>query len=433
MASPRIIPIDRAATFNVSDLFFSTTNRKGQVEACNDVFLRIAEYPAEEMLGAAHSIIRHPDMPKCVFDLLWSHLLAGKPIAAYVKNMARTGEYYWVYALVFPIDEGFLSIRLKPTSPLLETVEGVYGKLLEIERGYGTEWRDGMQAATEELLNVLSSIGFDSYDEFMVHALQEEITSRNAQFDFAEEAASSVHMRKLRSVFQELGSLALLKSEVKKQGEFLLSVSESINRIALNSSICAAKMEEEGRALGVLSEQASALSFDIADEVETLGKEQGSLTQALQTTAFRISFASLVAEMDIHFAEEARSSRLTDDEQRAQYGGTCDELAGMLQEVLSVSLGEAMQGVSSLQRSLRAFNLIIERFARILLRTRINHVTGRSIAASLEGGEQYSDLLSEMLEVAEGARTRLDSLQKLLGKVNRNVRAWRWESSATHA
>ena len=125
--------VNSPRTFEPWELFFSTTDQKGVITSCNDVFVRVSGYPAEDLLGKPHSIIRHPDMPRCVFKLLWDYLLSGKAIGAYVKNLASTGEYYWVYALVTPIDDGYLSIRVKPVSAYFAKVEGLYKQLLATE------------------------------------------------------------------------------------------------------------------------------------------------------------------------------------------------------------------------------------------------------------------------------------------------------------
>src|SRR5690606_3228607 len=134
----------------------------GIITCCNEDFLRVGAYPAEELLGEPHNTIRHPHMPRSVFKLLSDYLLAGKSIGAYVKNLAKTGEYYWVYALAAPIDDGFLSIRLKPTSGIFDKIPALYSKLLEIEESYGPKWRDGMSASSEALLTEVSSLGLGS-------------------------------------------------------------------------------------------------------------------------------------------------------------------------------------------------------------------------------------------------------------------------------
>jgi PAS domain S-box-containing protein len=75
---------------------------QGHITYANDVFLRLSKYPLREVLGAPHSLIRHPDMPRCVFKLLWDTIEAKKEIFAYVLNMARDGNHYWVFAHVTP-------------------------------------------------------------------------------------------------------------------------------------------------------------------------------------------------------------------------------------------------------------------------------------------------------------------------------------------
>ena len=107
-------PINQESPFKIEELFFSITDPKSNIVFANDVFVRISKYDEQ--------VIRHPDMPRSVFYIFWEYLLANKPVAAYVKNMAKDGSYYWVMALAFPCKGGYLSIRLKPSSPLFKKV-----------------------------------------------------------------------------------------------------------------------------------------------------------------------------------------------------------------------------------------------------------------------------------------------------------------------
>ena len=116
-------PIDRESELAVDELFISVTDRKGIIRLGNDVFVRVSKFAREELVGQPHNVIRHPDMPRCVFQALWDFLAAGKSVAAYVKNKAKDGSYYWVMAVVVPARDGYASVRLKPTTPLLAKVE----------------------------------------------------------------------------------------------------------------------------------------------------------------------------------------------------------------------------------------------------------------------------------------------------------------------
>ena len=95
-------PTKGEAPFGLGEVFFSRTDQRGVIKTGNYVFKRVSNYEWEELIGAPHKIIRHPDMPKAVFWLLWDAIAKGKPVGAYVKNRAKDGLHYWVYACVVP-------------------------------------------------------------------------------------------------------------------------------------------------------------------------------------------------------------------------------------------------------------------------------------------------------------------------------------------
>jgi PAS domain-containing protein len=92
MSAKRIEPTGRESFFGDEEIIVSKTDVKGRITYANDVFLRVSHYPAKNLLGQPHSIIRHPEMPRTVFRLLWETIEAGSEIFAYVLNMAANGE-----------------------------------------------------------------------------------------------------------------------------------------------------------------------------------------------------------------------------------------------------------------------------------------------------------------------------------------------------
>lgn len=82
MDTPRT-PAARDEGFGLDELFFSTTDAGGRIRTGNPVFTRVSGYDAAELAGRAHNVVRHPDMPRVVFRVLWDHLQAGEPVAAY--------------------------------------------------------------------------------------------------------------------------------------------------------------------------------------------------------------------------------------------------------------------------------------------------------------------------------------------------------------
>ena len=158
--------------FDADEIIVSKTDLKGHLTYANDVFLRLAGMTEAEAIGQPHSVIRHPDMPRCVFKLLWDTLATGKEIFAYVVNRAKNGDHYWVLAHVTPSRNergeiiGYHSNRRVPDRRTLDTVIiPLYKQLLDIEERHGNR-KEGMNDAFNTLVNLLKEKGL-GYDEFI--------------------------------------------------------------------------------------------------------------------------------------------------------------------------------------------------------------------------------------------------------------------------
>jgi PAS domain S-box-containing protein len=162
----------RERTFAEDDIIVSKTDIKGIITYANRTFLDVALYSEEEVLGQPHSIIRHPDMPRCVFKLLWDTIERGNEIFAYVKNLAKNGDHYWVFAHVTPSFNsakqivGFHSNRRLPDRHQVQIADGLYRKLKQEEDKHA-DWKRGMAASTEMLQRVLAENKME-YDQFVL-------------------------------------------------------------------------------------------------------------------------------------------------------------------------------------------------------------------------------------------------------------------------
>ncbi len=159
--------------FADDDIIVSKTDLKGRITYANQVFLQIADYTEKEVLGQPHSMIRHPDMPRCIFKLLWDTISQGKEIFAYVINRTKFGDHYWVLAHVTPtFDEdgktikGYHSNRRVPNPEALEVVKPLYAELKGEEEKHANA-KDGMNAAYKLLQQKLTDAGM-KYDEFIL-------------------------------------------------------------------------------------------------------------------------------------------------------------------------------------------------------------------------------------------------------------------------
>lgn len=112
----------------------SRTDLKGQITFANNTFVEISGFKREELLGRNHNIVRHPDMPPIAFAWLWEKIKSGRPWRGIVKNRCKSGDFYWVDALVVPVRKnnetiGYMSVRTAPTRPQIIEAEGLYTKL----------------------------------------------------------------------------------------------------------------------------------------------------------------------------------------------------------------------------------------------------------------------------------------------------------------
>ena len=150
-----------------NDFIVSKTDVKGRITYVNKIFMEMGEYSEEELLGKPHSIIRHPNMPKAVFKLLWDMIQAKDEIFAYVLNKTKNGNDYWVYANVTPSCDsngrivGYYSVRRKPNPNALQIIKPLYAQMLKAEKS------GGIEAGTKILLDLLSEKGVE-YNELII-------------------------------------------------------------------------------------------------------------------------------------------------------------------------------------------------------------------------------------------------------------------------
>ena len=167
----KVTPTDRERVMREDDFIVSKTDLKGRITYGNRIFIEFSGYSEEELLGSQHNIIRHPDMPRGVFKLLWDTIQQGNECFAYVKNMAKDGSYYWVFTNVTPSYDhqgnmiGYFSVRRKPKASGVATATQLYRAMLDAEAQAGP--KNAIEASTKILLDVLADKGL-SYEELVL-------------------------------------------------------------------------------------------------------------------------------------------------------------------------------------------------------------------------------------------------------------------------
>jgi PAS domain S-box-containing protein len=171
MRASRTSPTGVERRFGDDELIVTKTDARGVITYANDVFLRVSALTEAEVVGQPHNIIRHPGMPRGVFDLLWETLRGGSEMFAYVVNLAADGAHYWVLAHVTPsVDAhgkllGYHSNRRVPDPGAVASVRRLYDELLAAEAGHSRP-ADAVAASRSLLSQRLSAAG-QTYDEFV--------------------------------------------------------------------------------------------------------------------------------------------------------------------------------------------------------------------------------------------------------------------------
>ena len=162
--------VERA--FERDEIIVSKTDLKGRIVYANQVFIRISGYSEDELLGQPHSILRHPDMPRAVFKLLWQQIQSAREVFAYVINRCKNGDHYWVFAHVTPnlnsANEitGYHSNRRVADRAAIDTLAPIYAELRRIEESHESR-KLGLEQSCQHLDNLFKAKAV-TYDEMVL-------------------------------------------------------------------------------------------------------------------------------------------------------------------------------------------------------------------------------------------------------------------------
>ncbi len=163
----KIQPTQKERVMRDNDFIVSKTDLKGRISYANKIFIEFSGYSQDELLNTQHNVIRHPDMPRAVFNLLWKTLESGQEFNGYVKNMSKDGGFYWVFANVTPSYDnnnkliGYYSVRRKPSAQAVSVVEPIYNEMLAAEKNAGA--KNAIDAATQLLSDKLQGVDYDQF------------------------------------------------------------------------------------------------------------------------------------------------------------------------------------------------------------------------------------------------------------------------------
>ena len=134
-------PINQEVVWDKTKTIIRKTDKFGNITDVNQTFVDVCGYTANELIGKPHNIIRHPDMPKIIFKITWDNILAGRNFHAIIKNLSKSGKYYWVitdFEVGRNIMNEVVSItarrRAIPDYVVTDHIEPLYQTLLKLEK-----------------------------------------------------------------------------------------------------------------------------------------------------------------------------------------------------------------------------------------------------------------------------------------------------------
>ncbi|CAA6816094.1 MAG: Methyl-accepting chemotaxis protein [uncultured Sulfurovum sp.] len=135
----KLLKVNHEIKCATQQVIVSRTDTEGNIVYCNPTFLEINDFRSAEVIRQPHSIVRHPDMPKTIFRVIWSIIEQGMPIQAVIKNQTNTGEYYWTLSTIKAQKDrnneiiSYVAHGKQAPDKVIEEIQALYRVLSEIE------------------------------------------------------------------------------------------------------------------------------------------------------------------------------------------------------------------------------------------------------------------------------------------------------------
>lgn len=395
----RVLPVrDEEVPFSFDELFFSRTDARGAILFGNGVFQRISQYSWDELLNKPHSIIRHPDMPRAVFWLLWRTIQMGEPIGAYVKNRAKDGRFYWVFAVVTPLENGYLSVRLKP-SVQVAAIEHEYRSLVSLALSSD----HSPEQSAEFLLSRLATLGFRDYQAFMSEALSCEVKARDAVLGRSPDATIECFDRLVESA-----------KTVIDQAEKIHLVYDQCRYAPLNLRIQAAQLGDKGGTVDVISGNYGTIAGEIQGKVSQFLDSARGVLSTIYKGLFLTCTASLQKEVAELFEAEGEA-----DQTEQQAGIERGLQERLLTQQIVAYRAMALEGLHAITQQCSRFQEDCADVRRLTTNLEVVRLMGKMESSRLIGLNEGLDKLISDLEASQATIT---TGLKQIEQVNRDIR-----------
>lgn len=363
---------DEAVTgLEAADLVLSRTDMAGAILSGNSTFRQLTGYDWSELINAPHKLIRHPDMPQALFHMMWNNLRKNRPFGAYVKNRTKSGRHYWLFAVFSPIKNGYLSIRLKPSTEFFDHIRDAYAAIRAAERDGA-----GIDQGIAMMDEAVKAHDFRDYDAFMGYVLGAEIAGRCKILGSTVEPGIAE--------FEEMGKLVVaLSGEVRQVKEMFDSISSSPK----NLNILGSRLSTGREAIQVVAQNYELLSTELLTSILALAER----LEALLDTTFQGRMGYCAAQLSGEAID-----RFATEEPHLGTDGHKAELALLKAALLGFNQA-SVDGCDRIAQEVKHFVTLTARLRQMLSGLAVTRVVCRIEAAGVNEDTSSIDEISARL------------------------------------
>ena len=391
------VVIDEEIEFDESLLLASVTDQRGVICYANAGFCETARFALQDLIGAPHKIVRHPDMPRGVFYLMWSRLKVGKTVCAYVKNRASDGRYYNTFATVVPVQDGYLSVRSRPRADMHALTEELYAEMRRQEtEGLTPEKSAGHFEA------VVRGMGLSGTDDYMRMILNAETTARGAAAPGTDASPAKI------------SDLASAIEEGTKTVDDIVGIFGQIRGEPVNLRILAGRMEQSGAAIATISKNYETMASEMYSLVRRLDQTGDGPFARMRDAVQKARFSAQLADlMGTHAAQSEAEQETSETDYSEMFVAKARELA--------LAKTSAVSDVASIGAT-------IPETTR-LLRRRINGLDLVKLLCRVESGRMggmdngLTGIIARLEKAHEAIDHHLTELAAISARIDRQSRA----------
>lgn len=320
-----------AQRHGIADLLVSRTDSRATILAANKAFERVSGFEWENLHKASYEFLRHPDMPKGIFWLIWDALKQKKPVGSFIKNRSHNGSYFWVFAFIAPQDDGFVSICIKPTPEAVKMVSKEYAALLKEEKEQGLT----PEQSGEYFSNQIQDLGFRNYEHFSTMSASEQVQARHKELRLP-----------TSELIKSLSEVSDSWNKVSVQCDLIKEAHEQISHTPTNLRVQAAHLNDRGIPLSVIASNFTFLASEIEAMMKMFLKQGAEVESQINQAAFSACLATSMEEVvgklqnetvDMGNIDWEAEAKLMDTQKQARVDKAASTLSAARQEINSFS------------------------------------------------------------------------------------------------